>query len=543
MSSSAVLSTAAVNSQIHVSSPTTLSSGEIAGIVIGSTLVFAILVCLAILLVKRRRQCRAGFERVENPRQLHGLRKYSGDLGHPSFHGATMDAEQSGRRATHGQQASVSLEPLLSRGTGQRHQPCPSPRTQSFSPPFRPAGEHLEPALFGSDRDHQDVYDPYAEIDGPVLGTDTAGRGNIPIPSTPPTVHWEPFLRGYTSHSGGASGDQTDRGMQTPDRTATDSMSHKPLFIDRTLRTHSDVSLPSIRASDYAKHTTLPTHADSSTPGNRLAQSSIQDTQSNRVSGLDGKESNVPTELINTQSPRHLGMPSRESIPVQAVPRSLSHRYPARKRNASPAGLPPVAETPDLSQMLDFVVSAPLSDSESRHDSLRERSSSTFVNLSHDTTSRPPSAALDENQPIPLLTSTSFGKGTPTSSLSSNVGWNTNSSSSRYPSIAPSSVGQCSGSLPHSGGHTDWHHPPTGLAGLKDLQMEPLRNPHSPVESSGPPLPAPSTCTSAPGAPDTVERGETEKRAHLRQNTSSSVPEIQRRSVSQGGIAHIDVIL
>ncbi|KAI6168648.1 hypothetical protein EDD17DRAFT_632733 [Pisolithus thermaeus] len=252
MSSPAMLSTAAINSQIHISSSTTLSSGEIAGIVIGSTLVFAILVCLAILLVKRRRQRRAGFERVENPRQLHGLRKYSEGLGHPSFHGAVADAERSGRRAAHGQQASVSLEPLLSRGTGQRHQPYPSPRSQSFnfSPPFRPVGEHLEPAhTFASDRGHQDVYDPYAEIDGPALGVGTAGRGDIPIPSTPPTVHWEPFLRGYTSHPRGTSSDQTDRGMQIPDRTATDSTCHKPLFINRTLRTHSDVSLPPLRAS------------------------------------------------------------------------------------------------------------------------------------------------------------------------------------------------------------------------------------------------------------------------------------------------------
>lgn len=544
MSSSAILSTTAINPQTHVSSSTTLSSGEIAAIVIGSTLAFAILVCLAIFLVKRRRLRRAGFERVDNP-QLRGLRMYSRGLGHSGFHGSIVDAERSGRRASHGQQASVSLEPLLSCGTGQRRQPYPSPRTQSFSPPFRPVGEPLEPALFGGDRDERDVYDPYAEIDSPnVLGADMAGRSNIPIPSTPPTVHWEPFVRGYASHSRCASGDQTDRGIQIVDRATTDSLSHKPLFINRTLKTHSDVSLPSMRVSDHAKHTSSPANADPTIPGNHLAQPSIQDTQSNRVSGPDGKEFNVPIEPINTQSPRCLEMPSRESIPAYVVARSLSHRHPARKRNASPAGLPPVAETPDLSPMLEYVVSAPLTDSESRRDSLRERSSSTFVNISHDTTSRPSSAAIDENQPIPLLTSTSFGKGTSTSSLSSNVGWNTNSSSSRYPSIAPSSVGQCSGSLPNSGGHThtDWHHPPTGLASLKDLQMEPLHSPYSPVESSGPPLPAPSVCTSAPGAPDTVDKGETEKRAHLRQTTSSSVPEIQRRSVSQGGIARIDVI-
>ncbi|KAI5986801.1 hypothetical protein EDD15DRAFT_1512530 [Pisolithus albus] len=542
MSSSAILSTTAINPQTHVSSSTSLSSGEIAAIVIGSTLAFAILLCLAIFLVKRKRLRRAGFERVDNPR-LHGLLMYSTDLDHSGFHVSTADAERSGRRVSHGQQASVSLEPLLSCGTGQRRQPYPSPRTQSFSPPFRPVGEHPEAALFGSDRDEQDIYDPYAEIDGPVLGADAAGRSNIRFPSTPPTVHWEPFVRGYASYSRCASGD-TDRGMHIVDRATTDSLSHKPLFINRTLKTHSDVSLPSMRVSDHPKHTRSPTNADPPIPGNHLAQSSIQDTQSNRASGTDGKDSNAPIELVNTRSPKRLEIPSREYIPAQVVARSLSHRHPARKRNASPSGLPPVAETPDASPMLERAVSTPLTDSESRRDSIRERSSSTFVNLSHDTTSRPSSAVIDENQPIPLLTSTSFGKGTPTSSLSSNVGWNTNSSSSRYPSIAPSSVGQCSGSLPNSGGHThtDWHHPPTGLASLQDFQVEPLHNPYSPVESSGPPLPPPSVCTSAPGAPGTVDKGETGKRAHLRQTTSSSVPKIQRRSVSQGGIARIDVI-
>ncbi|KAI6007761.1 hypothetical protein F5J12DRAFT_90136 [Pisolithus orientalis] len=539
MSSPVIPSTAGISSQTqaHVSSTTTLSSGAIAGIVIGSSFAFAILVCFAIFLVRRRQLRRAGFERVDNPRQLHGLRAYSGDLGHTGVCRAIGDAERFGK---HGQQSFGSIEPLLSRGTGQRQQPYPSPRAQSFSSTFRPVGEHLDPALFGDERD---VFDPYAEIDGPVIRAEVAGRSNIVVPSAPPTVHWEPFRRSYSSHSRPASGDQTDHGMEIVDRTAADTMSHKPLFINRTLRTHSDVPLSSTRAFDHAMQTRSAVNADSSVPGNHPARSSIQNTQSSRGSGSERKESSVPVELINTQSPTRLETPPKEAISTEATARSPSNRYPPRKRTASPAVLPPVAETPDLSQILDLVDSRPLTDSESRRDSLRERSSSTFVNLSHDTTSRPSSVAIDENQPIPLLASTSFGKGTPTSSLSSNVGWNTNSSSSRYPSIAFSSVGQCSGSIPHSGGYTDWHHPPTGLAGLKDLQMEPLRNPHSPVEGSAPPLPAPSVATSAPGAPDTLERGDTDKRAHLRQGTSSSVPEIRRRSVSQGGIVHIDVAL
>ncbi|KAI6009875.1 hypothetical protein EDC04DRAFT_847551 [Pisolithus marmoratus] len=430
------MSSSAISSTTGTASPTqtTLSSGAVAGIAIGSTFAFVILVCLAIFLVRRRRLRRAGFERVSNPRQLHGLRAYSGRLGHSGFRRAIGDVEQSGKHSIPGQQTSVSLEPLLNRGTGPRRQPYPSPRTQSLGSPFQSVGEHLDVTLFGSDHGEQDVYDPYAEIDGPVLGAHAAGRSNIPVPSPPPTVHWEPFLRGYTSHSRRASGDQADRGMEIADGTATDPMAHKPLFINRTLRTHSDISLASAGASDYAKHTRSAANADSSAPGSHLVRPLIQNTQSDRVSGSEREESNVPIESINIQSPTHFDAPSKESTPTSVVARSISNRYPSRKRTLSHGVLPPVAETADLSQTLDFMAFVPFTDTESRHDSLRERSSSVFLNLSHDTTSRPSSAAIDENQPIPLLTSTTFGKGTSMSSLSSNVGWNTNSSSSRYPS-------------------------------------------------------------------------------------------------------------
>ena len=276
----------------------------------------------------------------------------------------------------------------------------------------------------------------------------------------------------------------------------------------------------------------------------------------------------LPETHNNTSGPRTEGEPPSASISAQPFteeterplvpPKGPTPLQPAvrstrklTRRAHSPGfsgALAPVAETPDLSQVPNFDTPhppLPITNSELHHDSAHERSSSLSVTMSHDIGSTSPSALVDESPPLPLLASTSFGRGnltpTPTPSNSSNIGSNTSSGSSRYPSLAPSSLGQCSGSRPHSDGHTDWHHPPSGLAGLKDLQIEPLQNPYSPVKTAAPQLPPPSP--PLPSRSGTLNRGETRKRAHLRENTSSSVTEVQRREVSQGGIATIDVAL
>lgn len=242
-------------------------------------------------------------------------------------------------------------------------------------------------------------------------------------------------------------------------------------------------------------------------------------------------------------------IPPAGPTPIQPVARSPRKMTRTRTVSSGFSGaLAPVAETPDPSQVLNSIASQrPLSiiSSESHHDSIRERSSLLSGNVSHDVKFNSSSEPMDEKPPIPLLASTSFGRGirtpTPTSSNSSNLGCNTHSGSSRYPSLAASSLGQCSGSQLQLGGHTDWHHPPSGLAGLKDLQIQPLKNPHSPVESVPPRLPTPDF--PPPSRSDTLKGGDARKRAHLRENTSSFVPEVQRRIVSQGGIATIDVAL
>jgi len=202
-----------------------------------------------------------------------------------------------------------------------------------------------------------------------------------------------------------------------------------------------------------------------------------------------------------------------------SLPRRKSSRRRARTP-APPTDLLPVAEVPDTPRALvGQTLSRPVSTA---------AGSSLDVQVSHGTSL----------VTFPLLTSANFGKDSTTSgSISSNAGWGSSSSgkASRYPSLAPSSVGQFSRSGARSDASTDWHHPPSGLGGLTSLQIGPLQNPHSPVEEQ--PEEPEVWPARSPARPAPV------KRAHLREGTASSMPEVERRDVMQGGIAHIDVVL
>ena len=208
-----------------------------------------------------------------------------------------------------------------------------------------------------------------------------------------------------------------------------------------------------------------------------------------------------------------------------SVPRRGSSRRKAR--TSAPSELTPVAETPNPPRAPTISGVSTAADS-----SLDGRAS-------HGTASRPMSSVVDQPGTFPLLTSANFGKdsttsGTSAGSISSTAGWGSSSSgrASRYPSLAPSSIGQ---PRPRSDGDTDWHHQPSGLAGLRSLQIGALLNPHSPVEEQA--EPADVLFARSPAGPAPV------KRAHLREGTAESIPEVERRDVMQAGIAHIDVTL
>lgn len=331
------------------------------------------------------------------------------------------------------------------------------------------------------------------------------------------------------------------------------------LFINRMLKTRSKASepiSPSYRHSlDYpeSRTATLDSYdhtdetrllADAERMALRYAEESARRSQQGVSKGVPEDEDSEDEPDSPTSEYSQLSAPHDHSALLSTEPptrhqssRSLGRRKSSRRRARTPvlpAELPPVAEVPDTPRHLSLSASRPTS---------TIAHSSVEVALSHGRPSRPTSLALDQPVSFPLLTSTAFGKSnsasaTSSGSTSSNFGWGSNSSgrASRYPSLAPSSIGPSSGSHPHSEGGTDWHHLPAGLAAIKNLRVEPLQNPHSPVEP-------PSDIPSSSNRPADLDAPKSNKRAHLREGTASSMPEVERRTVTPGGIASIDISL
>ena len=131
------------------------------------------------------------------------------------------------------------------------------------------------------------------------------------------------------------------------------------------------------------------------------------------------------------------------------------------------------------------------------------------------------SSVVDQSGTLPfkLLTSVNFGKDSATSPTSVGSNSSTASWASRY--IAPLSIGQFLWSGPRSDGGTDWHHQPSGLAGLRSLQIGAPPTPQSPVEEQAEPRDVLFARSPADATPV--------KRAHLREGTAGSMPEVERR--------------
>lgn len=246
----------------------------------------------------------------------------------------------------------------------------------------------------------------------------------------------------------------------------------------------------------------------------------VEEEEEEMVEGEEDWVEVQSTESMYSQGSAPLDHPGFLSDPVsrQNSTSSMPRRKSSRRhpRAPTPAELSPVTEMPDTPRALEGqAVSHPA------------------ANVSLDARVSPGTADQSGGN-FPLLTSTNFGKDSTLSaksaSCSSTAGFGSSSSgrTSRYPSLAPSSIGLSSHSGPRPDAGTDWHHPPSGLAGLTSLQIGPLQNPHSPVEERR----GLSVVEPAPV-----------KRAHLRDGTVSSLPEVERRDVMHGGIAGIDVAL
>ena len=205
------------------------------GIILGTVASAAILVGLVITLVRRRRLRRSGFERVDNPHLLHGVK------GLPKTRSrgvAPAEPRTRERYMQHSQQSSV--EPLLPTTADYSPSRIRSPRS-----PFRPAHSdgvfvagHFELGVI------QVEYDPYAAVD------DSTG-GSI-VSNAPPVANW-----GSSPQS--RFGIQTHWEMEETNKIAPGTVSHwprSPPFINRTLKKHPD--RPVVAGTCVALETTAP---------------------------------------------------------------------------------------------------------------------------------------------------------------------------------------------------------------------------------------------------------------------------------------------
>lgn len=506
--------------------PSTLSAGTIAGIVVGTLLAVVFIVVILYLL---NRYSRRKFIRVANPAH-DGV---SAARGAPDLrHLPSTSSWRPQLLIRHAQKPSISTEPLMSPVS---HPPPPS--TSRVQSPGAPRSENsISPGIRDSQYSSYDL----GEI-SQVIACETVSHSASPaILNIPPVRKPE-----QTSLRSGLD--------DTPPHAPSPPTSPKP-FLRRMLQSRAQasegVSLayhPSLDALT-SRSTTLDSstfHVDEERLLAEAEYTALRDAENAQrdeggiVPDEEDDWAEGDTESIYSQLSAPIDHSAFFSDPLSrqnsssSLPRRKSSRRQPRTA-APPTELPSVAEVPDTPRAFE-------SRSLSRRTSAAGNSS-LDGQVSHGTASRPMSSVIDRPGTLPLLTSADFGKnstasGTPPGSVSSNKGWGSGSSgrASRYPSLAPSSIGQSSRSGPRSDAGTDWYHPPSGLAGLSSLQIGSLRNPHSPVEE----LPEQPDEPLTPSFADPVAA----KRARLREGTVSWVPEVERRTVMQGGIAHIDVAL
>jgi hypothetical protein len=494
-----------------------LSPTTIAGIAIGAVAGVALLAG-AYLYLRRLRGSRGRFTDLRRER--------TGIDPDEEFVSRELSVHPRDRGYRHGQQPSLSLEPLLVPSPPQTYTPRDVPAA-SISPLYylpSPVDPVLPPADL-SDFNLYDADDPFARIERAILQVSPAHH--IPISSR--------------------------RSPQQLDKPSRKHVPSAPLFINRTLTCPSGPelssgaslelpqSLPSQTGSDVSKLlearglASTGKTGDVSPPKSRrvvsrtpLAERTILKEASppHRVGGekLDAqsREFTYPQPATPNTSP-----PSEHQGPVQS---RTSFRRPPRPPKVP--GLSPVRESStstnlphphDNSANAEITKTPPFSLPE------LEKSSSLSVELSHTALS-----ADHDCTSFPLLSSdNNFG----TDSRSSSQRWTSYSSSgggaTRYPSLAPSSSGTSSSSNPHSGAAAEWHRPPVGLAALSKMQLEPTKSSPSSIPRDIPPALRPSS-------PPT---GKKPREAHLRAHSPGSVAEVERRSFVQGGIASIDVSL
>lgn len=507
----------------------TLSTETIAGIVIAVVGGAAVVVTACLYL--RRRQWSRGRGRFLK------LRK-KGRTTDPEEEfvsgGSNVSVHDRLGRYSHGQQPSVSLEPLLP-SSPQTSQYIPS----ASSPQIPLDWSHLPPVLPNPIPDNSSLSlydtadDPFARIQRAILPTSAVHH----TPMSSRRVSHDVPLEQYFRH------------------TAKNPGPNAPLFINRALIRHSGPDFFPGRAStspfswadlpqSISSRTGSDTFADVAPPPPPKPQISVLSPVAEHTTPNGSREgayqprradseveANSPESIYSQESAQHLSHPPEPQLPSQSSRKGRSsQRYSSRTPRQS-----------DLSTVMEDSIST--SGSPSHNASTNsgvekklsctfseiQRSSSLSVALSHNAHSPNP-----EYTSLPLLSSSNtFGKsGSSASTLSPS-----SSQATRYPSLTPSSLAS-SGSNPRSDSATEWHRPPAGLNALKDIQILDLPNPHAPT------LEIPKVSTLPPAHRQPLAADKCEKvplKARLRSHSPGSVPEVERRSIVQCGIASIDV--
>lgn len=442
----------------------------------------------------------------------------------------------------HRQQPSVSLEPLLLPSPPQTAQDSPAasppqiPLDWSYLPPVlpNPIPETSSLSLYDTPDD------PFARIQRAILPTSAAHH--MPVSSR--RVSHEVPLEQYSRH------------------TSKNPGPNPPLFINRTLIRHSGPDFFPGRAStspfssadpplSMSSRTDSDTFADVAPPLPPKPQISVLSPVAERTS-LNGSregahqprradsdvDANSPESIYSQDSASHPSHPPEPQVPSQSSRKSRSSlRYSKTPRISD---LSPVIEDPTSTSgspshdaSTSTSTTSEIEKKLSRTFSELQRSSSLSVALSHNAPSPTP-----EYTSLPLLSSSNtFGKsGSSASTLSPS-----SSRATRYPSLTPSSLTPSSSGSnphPHSDSATEWHRPPAGLNALKGIQVLDLPNPHAPTLEI-PKVPSLPPVHRQPLAADKCEKAPL--KARLRAHSPGSIPEVERRSIVQCGIASIDV--
>ncbi|KAG2098426.1 uncharacterized protein F5147DRAFT_656071 [Suillus discolor] len=436
-------------------------------------------------------------------------------------------------RYGHGQQPSVSLEPLLPSSPPQTSQdsiPALSapqiPLDWSYLPPVLP-NIPTDPNYFSL----YDTEDPFARIQRAILPTTPVH----PIPATSRRVSHEVPLEQYSKYTAKNPGPNT------------------PLFINRTLARHSGPDFfsgrentPSFSSADPPQSTSSQTGSETvhvfadappTPPKPRISILSPlaehttprEEARQLRISGSE-VDAHSPESIYSQESAQHSSHPPEPQLPSQSSRRSRASQRYSRSFKLSELSTVMEGSTSTMSRppSRDVSTNSEMQKKPSLTFSELERSSSVSVALSHAAPSTAP-----ELTSFPLLSSNdAFRK----SGYSSSTISPSSSRATRYPSLAPSiSSPSLSGSNPQTDSAAEWHRPPGGLEALKTLD---LPNPHAPTLEIPKIHPLSPVHRHLPAA-----GGKAPCKARLCAHSPGSVPEVEHRPIVQCGIASIDVTL